>query len=294
MIPKNKWSELINLLRDTLIEQATISDKEEENDAASIAERQALLKSDFAKHAALQFNPNISENDFWWLAACKPFYAGHEAEAVEERELHMKTVYLKSTTELMSADWDEGGVHYRKFLKDERCYRHPDQLKNVIRAARNIERKKSYNVPPQKKKNIIELLCDKHDDYESLEMLKIIHGRFKAALEIGDLTAFHLMLDIGLKVIKPDRHFTRMIYLLRLTDVRLDDWKIQKLARDICAETGLTIRELDIIVVKMSMSPSDHTGFMRTICNEKAPRCELCKANKICEASSIRRTQRRR
>lgn len=310
MIPKEKWSELIDGLRDTIIDRASVkSDRGTQNNTAEVHARRAKIRGYLSSMNSLRFSQSLSDQDFWLKAATKPFYAGHLASAVQSCEKVMLT-YLGNRAALCSTDWDGGGRLFKKFMKDEGCFKHDKCLQKVITAARRIERLKSF----RPKLPIFELLVGKLPNYTSTESLRTIYEKLNGHLKFGPVTTFHLMTELGLPVIKPDRVLVRTSVRLGLIEkyktktttkyvepsitnakaVALGQnrdfcWALQDVFQKISDETQVSMRALDFTIAKLGMEPDARNGFVRTICPEKKPLCGICSAQKLCAYAELQR-----
>lgn len=305
MIKQERAAEFVAGLRSTLVSHASAqSEREKEEGADIVAKRQSLIEESLAKMDALQFDRSMSDVEFWRRAASKPFYAGHRAADVQAREQHMLDHYLGDRLALCAPEWNEGGERYRQFLKDEGCFRNEPDLKLVINAARTIERLKSFN--PQR--TILDHIMRRVREWESTEALREIHAQMLATLQFGLVTTFHLMTELGLPVVKPDRVVNRAAIRMGLIEeytagkytyplsvtITTDqasalgqkqefNWALQEEFRKLSEASGMAMRTLDFVVVKLGQEPDEVNGFARTICAEQTPLCHLCSVKKDCE-----------
>lgn len=307
MIEQGSWDEIAKALRETLLSQATSkSERERQKDPNIAVLRRARVRRHLAKMDGLRFNPNLSDEDFWKIAAMKPFYAGKRASAVDERVPHMLKKYLGDREALDSKEWNEGGKKFVKFLKDSENYRHKPALKKVIRAARRINEWKRVN-----NRSIIDFYTYRRGDISTPEALRQIHEHLQGDLRFGAVTIFHLMTELGFEVVKPDRVLNRStvrmgwingyekngarypldpdITTKRATSLGSDAdflWALQGVYRDISEASGVSMRSLDYIVVKLGQEPDEKGGFARTVCHAKKPLCHLCSVKPMCAYGS--------
>ena len=309
MIEQGKEKEFVEALQSTLILQATSkSDRESKKDPSVAPRRRSRVKRHLAKIGKLQFDPNLSDEHFWKIAAMKPFYAGKRASAVDKRVPHMLKKYLGDREALDSKEWDEGGKKFQKFLRDSGNYRHKPALKKVIRAARRINEWKRVN-----NRSILDFYTYRRGDVSTPEALRQIHEHLQGDLRFGAVTIFHLMTELGFQVVKPDRVLNRSTVRMGLIDgyerngarYPLDPdittksatslgnvaefmWALQGVYRDISEASGVSMRSLDYIVVKLGQEPDEKNGFARTICRSSKPLCELCSVKPMCAYGSKR------
>ena len=310
MIQHGKEKELVNALRKTLLTQATArSRREKEEIPKIIKERRQQLEAGFAEMDALHFDRNMSDDAFWYVAATKPFYAGHVAAHVDARDGYMLTQYLGDREALTSSEWNPGRKLYEEFLDDEGCFRHADNLSRVINAANQISATKVHN----SYKTIIDYICRDITDLNDTVSLQSFHKRLNAVLQYGEVTTFHVMTELGLPVVKPDRVVVRVAIAIGIIDsyksgsktyplpktVTSDEatdlgaipafnWALQEACRRIADEAGVSMRLLDFLLVKLGQEPDDVNGFVRTICTESNPTCQLCEVKPMCNYGSRR------
>lgn len=310
MIKQERAAEFVAGLRSTLVSQASAQlEREKEESADTVAKRQSLIEESLAKMDALEFDRSMSDDEFWRRAASKPFYAGHRAADVQAREQHMLEHYLGDRLALCAPEWNEGGERYLQFLKDEGCFRNEPDLKLVINAARTIERLKSFN--PQR--TILDHIMRRVAEWESTDALREIHAQMLATLQFGLVTTFHLMTELGLPVVKPDRVVNRAAIRMGLIEeytagkytyplsvtITTDqasalgqkqefNWALQEEFRKLSEASGMAMRTLDFVVVKLGQEPDEVNGFARTICAEQAPLCHVCSVKPMCAYGSKR------
>jgi DNA-3-methyladenine glycosylase I len=100
---------------------------------------------------------------------------------------------------------------------------------------------------------------------------------------LGPITAYHFMLDLGLKVWKPDRVIRRILKRLGLIDNLEDIGQAITVGREIADQVGLPIRYIDIVFVKYGqMGEEESFGLPTGICLEKNPRCSICEVQEFC------------
>ena len=309
MIEQGREKEFAAAMRETLLTQATTkSEREKQKDPKIAGARRARVRRYLANMDGLRFNPNLSDDDFWKIAAMKPFYAGKRASAVDERVPHMLKKYLGDREALDSKEWNEGGKWFEKFLKDSRNYRHKPALKKVIRAARRINEWKRVN-----DRSILDFYTYRRGDVSTPEAMRKIHEHLQGDLRFGAVTIFHLMTELGFQVVKPDRVLNRStvrmgwmkgydkngarypldpdITTKRATALGSDAdfmWALQSVYRDISEASGVSMRSLDYIVVKLGQEPDEKGGYARTVCHAKKPLCHLCSVKPMCAFGSKR------
>lgn len=304
MIKQERAAEFVAGLRSTLVSQASAqSEREKEDSSDNVVKRQSLIEESLAKMDALQFDRNMSDDEFWRRAASKPFYAGHRAADVQAREQHMLDHYLNDWRALCAPDWNKGGKRYKQFLADEGCFRNEPNLKLVINAARTIERLKSFNPD----RSILDHIMRQVTEWESTDALRKIHAQILATLQFGPVTTFHLMTELGFAVVKPDRVVNRAAIRMGVIEeytsgnttyplavnITTDkasalgqnpefNWALQEEFRKLSEASGMAMRTLDFVIVKLGQEPDEVNGFARTVCAEQAPLCHICSVKSDC------------
>lgn len=103
---------------------------------------------------------------------------------------------------------------------------------------------------------------------------------------LGGITAYHVLTDIGLNVLKPDRVICRLFQRLGLIKGDEDVFNKQPLTtiiegRKFAAATGHPIRYIDIVFVAYGQVKSIEFGVERGICTDN-PSCNVCHATEFC------------
>jgi DNA-3-methyladenine glycosylase I len=304
VIKQERAAQFVAGLRSTLVSQASAqSEREKEDSKDAVAKRQSLIEESLAKMDALQFDRNMSDDEFWRRAASKPFYAGHRAADVQSKEQHMLDHYLGDRLALCAPEWNKGGKRYNQFLTDEGCFRNEPDLNLVITAARTIERLKSFNPD----RSILDHIMRKVTEWESTDALREIHAQMHATLKFGLVTTFHLMTELGFPVVKPDRVVNRAAIRMGVIEeytsgnttyplavnITTDkasalgqrpefNWALQEEFRKLSQASGMAMRTLDFVIVKLGQEPDEVNGFARTVCAEQAPLCHICAVKSGC------------
>jgi DNA-3-methyladenine glycosylase I len=99
---------------------------------------------------------------------------------------------------------------------------------------------------------------------------------------IGRITTYHVLTDIGLPVLKPDRVISRIFKRLGIIENSDQLLKTIIQGRKFVEITGLPIRYIDIIFVSYGQAKSVALGLDRGICLEKNPLCEVCEVVEYC------------
>lgn len=325
MIDKKDWPALISGLRQTLLEHATAKSEDEKRDnPEAVKARRERLDHDLRRMDNLRLDLKMEDEILWPEIAIKPFYARREAAVVNKFKDYMLENYLGEPEPLCDPEWDweagkievngkaelkckqrdaTNGVRYQQFVTDKKCYKSHVKVQKVITAARLIAA--GRKIYPHR--NMIDHLTEFKRDFDDINQLKSAYDLGLKYLQLGPVTTFHLMTDLGFQVVKPDSVLTRVAINLGLMDAQRVKGYPKKLGRfitnedaisviskiDICwalqarfqevAEAAQTsIRSLDYIMVKLGQEPDEANGIARTICRDKGPLCDLCSAQPLC------------
>jgi DNA-3-methyladenine glycosylase I len=124
---------------------------------------------------------------------------------------------------------------------------------------------------------------------ESLENLILLKEDVKRRFKyLGEITSYHLLTDIGLPVLKPDRVITRIFKRLGLIEDTNQLLETIMQGRKFSEATGYPIRYIDIIFVKYGQVGVDEEfGSSSGICLEKNPRCDICSIKDWCKYENL-------
>ena len=125
------------------------------------------------------------------------------------------------------------------------------------------------------------------DSFENLVNLILLKEDLEVRFDgLGGITAYHVLTDIGLNVLKPDRVICRLFQRLGLIKGDEDVFNKQPLTtiiegRKFAAATGHPIRYIDIVFVAYGQVKSIEFGVERGICTDN-PSCNVCHATEFC------------
>ena len=118
------------------------------------------------------------------------------------------------------------------------------------------------------------------ESFENLMLLKEeLEYRFQG---IGRVTTYHILTDIGLPVLKPDRVMCRIFQRLGLIENEDQLLKTVIQGRKFAEASGRPIRYIDIVFVAYGQAKSEALGLDRGICLEENPLCSACKVASFC------------
>ena len=246
---------------------------------ATLKRESSLSEEEFKKHWG-RFKKyhykNDSDEEIYWKLVGVIFYSGMTAATVTSKLPSIKKYlydykivkdYSEKQLEQMSSD----DSIIRNKLKIKACRKNATIFDNIISNHGSFS-------------NYIESFGDL-DKESTLETLKNDLRQFDF---LGPKTAYHLMLDLGLKVWKPDRVICRILERLGLIDDIEDNEKVVKVGREIAEQVGQPIRYVDIIFVKYGQVGNEEPfGLKDGICLEKNPRCSVCGIKEYCTFTGI-------
>jgi DNA-3-methyladenine glycosylase I len=215
---------------------------------------------------------NYSDNDIYWVLVQVAFYSGMKAATVTEKLPAIKKYFNDYSTaknyseiEVNAILKDPKTIHYKR--KIEAC------INNAIRFDKLIKRHGSFSKYIESFGNIQE---DRTIDLLKKDLLQFDY--------VGPITTFHVMLDLGLNVWKPDRVIRRILFRLGLISDKENIEQSILVGKEFSRQINEPIRYIDIIMVKYGQV-GDEEGFGLTkggICLEKNPRCHACGVTEYC------------
>ncbi|MCP4542067.1 MAG: DNA-3-methyladenine glycosylase I [Chloroflexi bacterium] len=119
---------------------------------------------------------------------------------------------------------------------------------------------------------------------ESFENLLLLKEELQYHFSgLGEITTYHVLTDIGLPVLKPDRVITRIFHRLGLVESEKQLLKAVIQGRKFARATGHPIRYIDIVFVAYGQVQSTEFGLKRGICLKNNPACLLCGVQIYCQ-----------
>lgn len=306
MADKN-WSEFMTALRATLLDKTPARSRDEAMDFPEIVEqRRAKILNEIGDAENLALDSGISDQEFWSRTCTKPFYAHRPVDRIRQHEAEMQA-RLGDFRELLGIDWEPGaGVRYLAFLDE--VMDEGERLTKVVKAARRLAATKLA-----RDRTFMDWLLAGGIDPMTWEGRKKIYRKLASHLEYGPVTTFHLMMELGFAVVKPDQVLNRLVARMgiiaeyevlnertgarrwnaverAMTTARARqlgqndhfNWSLQKRMAEISEATGISMRALDIIIVKLGQTDDEANGYARTICGDP-PLCNLCQARTLCD-----------
>ncbi|BAV65100.1 hypothetical protein [Sphingobium cloacae] len=300
------WVQLMAGLRSTLINKAAARSRQEaENFPEIVEQRRAKILAEIGAAEKLAFDPAMSDDAFWSRTCTKPFYAHRPVDRIRQHEAEMQA-RLGNYRDFLGTDWEpDTGRQFRAFLDEVMSER--DYLEKVVKAARTLAQTKVA-----RERTFMEWLLAGADPL-SWEGRRKIYAKLASHLGYGAVTTFHLMMELGFAVVKPDQVLNRLVARMGIMteyEVRNErtgtrrwhpvesnmttamarqlgqndhfNWSLQRRMAEISKATGISMRALDIVIVKMGQVDDEANGYARTICGE-TPLCSLCEAKAFCD-----------
>jgi len=215
---------------------------------------------------------NYSDNDVYGILVQVAFYSGMKAKTVTEKLPAIKKYFNDYTsaksfseTEVNAILEDPNTIHYKR--KIEAC------INNAITFDKLIKRHGTFS-------NYIESFGNLEEE-RTLNLLKRDLMQFDY---VGPITAYHVMLDLGLNVWKPDRVIRRILFRLGLISDKENIEQSIAAGKEFARQLSEPIRYIDIVMVKYGQM-GDEEGFGLAkggICLEKNPRCPVCGVKEYC------------
>lgn len=222
-ISTNENVALYERIREAVLEEATCPlNGDVEQHRANI--RRQLENVD---NLGILFDPNLSAEDFWQVCWQKIRYANMEANKASA-EIERLTAHgvFGEFEGFAEADWNVPDQPGKTLIKNEQWGAQAQNLLlkqeqfeglkwNAFRPKLakivNIARKINSFVQTNPRRPILELFLG--EDFEDEDdRFWAAHGRLGEI--VGNITALHIMMDIGMRCVKPDIVLTRAFYLL--------------------------------------------------------------------------------
>lgn len=211
-----------------------------------------------------------TDEDVFRILVLVIFYSGFRAQTVTDRRDVIRSHFSDLRTAAHFGDAD-----VERILADPKMIRNERKVRACVEnAGRLMDIARRYGS--------IGAYIDSFDPQHSLEGLLLLKEELEARFAyLGGVTVYHLMTDLGLPVLKPDRVVCRMFQRLGLIENPDQLLKTILQGRRFAQATGLAIRYIDIVFAAYGQVSSRDLGIDRGICVD-SPRCELCGARNVC------------
>lgn len=218
---------------------------------------------------------NYDDNNVYRIFVAVVFYSGFKAGTVTAK---LPKIYEYFGDYTISKNYSKENV--ARILKDPSIIRNEKKIQACVNIAKHLATKVkkhgSFN-------NFLESFGDLSDD----SVLENVRDELMKFPFIGTVTSFHVMLDLGLNVWKPDSVICRILERLGLLSNRNNKEEAVQIGKEFAREIGLPIRYIDIVMVKYGqMGAEEPFGLENGICLEKNPRCSICGITEYCLCES--------
>jgi DNA-3-methyladenine glycosylase I len=240
-----------------------------EKDVRTAAERQRSASEVERYFAQLDDFPNDDEGIFKVLVKVV-FYSGFKAETVTAK---------MPVIEMHFPDIATAAAYTKKDLR--RILADPEMISNARKVEACVENAREFQKIAAEHGSVANYVAAFEAD-RSFEGLFLLKEELEARLSfVGGVTVYHLMTDLGLPVLKPDRVICRLLHRLGLLENEKQLFKAVLVGRRIAALSGRTNRYVDrILVAHGQVAKTDH-AFGSGVCTDK-PDCVACSARSHC------------
>lgn len=213
----------------------------------------------------------FSDADYYWILVYVVFYAGFKAAMVNAKLNRIRQYFPDYE---IVAGYDESKAD--EILSD------PEMIRNRRKVQACVENAKVFKSIVSEHGSF-QAYIDSFSPTASFENLMLLKEeleyRFKG---LGRITAFHVLTDIGLPVLKPDRVICRI--LQRLGFIESDEQLLKTViqGRKFAQATGHPIRYIDIVFVAYGQVKSQEFGLANGICLGQSPLCSICGVTDYC------------
>jgi DNA-3-methyladenine glycosylase I len=217
----------------------------------------------------------LSDANYFQILIHIIFYAGFRGETVTNK-LPVIDHWFPDYATVARYGTDE----LSKMLADEGMIKHQGKISACIENARTFEtivqRHQSF-----------QLYVDSFNPRRSWGDLVRLRDNLRSRFQyFGNITVYHFLTDIGMRVLKPDRVVMRIFHRLGLidgdkpTEVNLLECVHQGVKfSDV---TGQPIRYIDLVFVYYGQVRSAAGGCAQGICLEERPQCNVCGVTSYC------------
>jgi DNA-3-methyladenine glycosylase I len=214
----------------------------------------------------------FTDADYYWILVYVIFYSGFRAATVTAKLDLIRRHFPDYAT---VAAYGEDDV--RRIVAD------PDMIRNERKVRACVENARTFARLVNKYGSFAQYVASfgAASSFESLLLLKEelqyhFHG-------LGEITTYHVLTDIGLPVLKPDRVICRIFRRLGLIEDESQLLKTVIQGRRFARATGHPVRYIDIVFVIYGQVRSLEFGLERGICLEKNPACSICGVRNYCD-----------
>ena len=214
----------------------------------------------------------IDWNKFYELIMFVSFYSGFKAETVNRKYFAIKKTLGKLNVVYRFKETD-----IKLAIKNPNIIRHETKIRACIHNAKAVVKLKEIYGTLQ---DYLYSFGNLKDEKNISALKKDLRREFKY---LGGITVNHLLADLGLNVVKPDRVLCRIFYRLGLVK-SVDDYSgVIDIGQQIANATRLPIRYIDLIFVYYGqVGYKFELEIDNGICLERNPQCNVCNLSKFC------------
>ena len=213
----------------------------------------------------------LSDADYYWVFVYVTFYSGFRAATVTARLPVIRKYF---------ADFHLASSYGPQDI--DRILHDPEMIKNRRKIQACVENAQTFKEIVSQHgsfQGYIDSFAPKASSTNLMRLKRELQHRF---VGLGRVTTFHVLTDIGMPVLRPDRVMCRVFKRFGLVADEKDIEGVVKQGGKFAEHTGHPIRYIDIVFVAFGQVRSTEFGLDRGICLEKNPRCSSCGAKEFC------------
>lgn len=213
----------------------------------------------------------FSDSDYYRILVYVVFYSGFRAATVDARS---------ATIDKYFSDFRVASSYGPQDI--DRILQDPEMIKNRRKVRACVENAQTFKEIVSQHgsfQGYIDSFAPKASSTNLMRLKRELQHRF---VGLGRVTTFHVLTDIGMPVLKPDRVMCRVFKRFGLVANEKDIEGVVKQGGIFVEHTGHPIRYIDIVFVTFGQLRSTEFGLDRGICLEKNPRCSLCGGKELC------------
>jgi len=213
----------------------------------------------------------FTDAEYYRILVYVVFYSGFKAATVSAKTETINRHFPNYQTVAGYGDNEVAGI-----LNDPQMIKNKKKVNACVQNARAFKSIISQHGSFQK-------YIDSFQPAESFENLMLLKEELAYRFDgLGSITPYHVLTDIGLPVLKPDRVICRIFQRLGLIESSEQLLKTVIQGRKFAQATGHPIRYIDIIFVAYGQMESKEFGIDKGICLESNPSCNICGAKEFC------------
>jgi len=213
----------------------------------------------------------FSDDEYYWILVYVVFYSGFRAATVTSKLDLIRKYFCDFRT---VADYTESDVE--RIMRDPNMIRNRRKVHACVENARTLRDIVAEHGSFQK-------YIESFEPTESFENLMLLKEELAYKFSgFGNIAPYHLLTDIGMRVLKPDRVVCRIFQRLGFIESEQQLLKTVIQGRKFAHATGHPIRYIDIIFAAYGQEKSEDLGIEKGICLTDNPLCSICGARSYC------------